>query len=389
MPVQVNRWARVEDFNPLGSHQTLAYLRSKKYKIPRDRKTRKETTGKDALVQLIKTYPEDRVLRLVLESRHLNKAIGYLDDSRLGRDGKFHPTYTFAPDTGRLASINPNFQNQPKHGVDEELATAIRETIVPSPGMVLVELDWKAIEAVLTGYFAGDEGYAKLSLLDSHSFLGWHIKARSDSTFPNPPHPDDPDLERLLKGFKRSHPMERELAKKVNHATSYGMGPKHLSDVLKITKAKAAEIMKIKDEASPKVAEWKAVIRRRAHFDGFLENPFGYRRYFTDIFRKDKQGGWHLGDEANKCLAFLPQSTGAAMLRTIIPRLREVQGYAVTFFPLVPIHDAILLEVQDDGVSPNGVTQGVKALMEQNWVELGGLSIPVDVKMGVNWAEMK
>jgi DNA polymerase I-like protein with 3'-5' exonuclease and polymerase domains len=389
MPVQVNRWARVEDFNPLSSQQTLAYLRDKKYKIPRDRKTRRETTGKDALVQLVKTYPEDRVLRLVLESRHLSKAIGYLDDSRLGRDGKFHPTYTFAPDTGRLASINPNFQNQPKGGVDEELATAIRETIVPSPGMVLVELDWKAIEAVLTGYFAGDEGYIRLSLLDSHSFLGWHIKSRSDSSFPNPPSPNDPNLERLLKGFKRDHPVERELAKKVNHATSYGMGPKHLSDVLKITKSKALEIMKIKDEASPKVAEWKAVIRRRAHFDGFLENPFGYRRYFSDVFRKDKSGQWHLGDEANKCLAFLPQSTGAGMLRAVVAKLPMVRGYREDWFPLVPIHDALLLEVQSEKSVVDRVKNAIREIMEVPWVELGGLSVPVDIKQGTNWAEMR
>ena len=383
------RWGKAEQWNPLSNDQVKAYCKAHGYKLPRDRKTRKETTSKDALTQLIKQHPEDRVLRLVLEARHLSKAIGYLDDSRLGRDHKFHPTYTFAPDTGRLASINPNFQNQPKHGVDEELAHAIRETIVPSPGMVLVELDWKAIEAVLTGFFAGDEDYSRLSLVDSHSFLAWHIKYAGGEGEP-PPSASHPDLARLLSDFKSCNGPLREKAKRVNHATSYGMGPKHLSDLLKIKKSEAVKIMKIKDEASPKVAEWKAEIRRRAHYDGFLENPFGYRRYFTDVFRKSRwTGKWTLGEEANKCLAFLPQSTGAAMLRLVIAELPTVWGYGTKWHPLVPIHDAVLFEVQDAPDVARRVIKGVTTLMEHDWEELGGLSIKVDGNKGLSWGEMK
>lgn len=386
--VRYSRWAKTEPFNPLSNDQVKAYCKAQGFKLPRDRKTRRETTGKEGLTQLIKKHPEDRVLRLVLEARHLSKAIGYLDDSRLGRDHKFHPTYTFAPDTGRLASINPNFQNQPKHGVDEELANAIRETIVPSPGMVLVELDWKAIEAVLTGYFASDEDFIRLSLTDSHSFLAWHILHR-EGKVDTPPLASDPDLDRLLKGFKSQWGPERELAKKVNHGTSYGMGAKHLSDLLKITKAEALKIMKIKDEASPKVTAWKADIRKRAHYDGFLENPFGYRRYFTDVFRKNRYSGkWTLGEEANKCLAFLPQSTAAAMLRIVISKLPTVSGYGVQWYPLVPIHDAVLFEVQDGDACVDRVTTGVRRLMEVQWEELGGLSIEVDGKSGPSWAKM-
>jgi DNA polymerase-1 len=386
--IRTKRWAFCEDFNPLSSHQVLDYCRGRKYKIPLDRKTRRPTTAKDGLATLIKRYPQDRVLWSVLEARALSKAIGYLDDSRLGADGKFHPTYTFAPDTGRLASINPNFQNQPNHGVADELATAIRRTVVPSPGMALVELDWKAIEAVLTGYFAGDQGFIRLSLEDSHSFLGWHILHHKRTDFPSPPSPTDPDLGKRLALFKRDHPMDRELAKRVNHATSYGMGPRHMSNLLKISLTQAQEILRIKDAASPKVAAWKNTIRRQAHSQGFLENPFKYRRYFTHVFSKDhRTGEWKLGDEANKCLAFLPQSTAAGMLRETLLLVSEVQRVLhPSFGMLVPIHDAILLEVRE-GMREE-VTAKVKEIMQRPWVELGGLSIPVDVKWGSSWGDM-
>jgi DNA polymerase-1 len=384
--VLVNKWAKVKDFNPLSSQQVLEYLRYKGYKIPRDRVTRKETTGKDSLAKLIKQHPMDPMLRLVLEARHLSKAIGYLDDSRVGRDGRFHPTYTFAPDTGRLASINPNFQNQPKHGVDQELADAIRETIIPSPGFVLVELDWKAIEAVLTGWFAGDAGFQRLSLLDSHSYLGWHILHRRSDVGP-PPDIHDPRLGSLLADFKKAHPKFREIAKKVNHATSYGMGPKHLSEVLECTITEAGELLRIKDESSPLVAKWKKTIQQQAHKEGFLENPFGYRRYFFEVYKKDARGEWVLGSEARKALAFLPQSTAAGMLRATLGNLPRLPGYCRDWYPLVPIHDAIVLEVpegQDERWVPP-----VRALMEKDWAELGGLSIKTDVKIGSNWAHMK
>ena len=388
MSRKVKRWAKAEDFNPLSSNQVLAYCREKGYKIPLNRKTRKPTTGKEGLAKLVKNYPGDQLLPKVLEARQLSKAIGYLDDSRLGRDGKFHPTYTFAPDTGRLASINPNFQNQPKGGVEAALARAIRETIVSSEGFLLVELDWKAIEAVLTGWFAVDKDYIRLSVLDSHSHLGWWIAHETEGFVP-PPLLDDPNLEDALKMFKRERPALRELAKKINHASNYGMGPKHMAEALKITIPEAVNLMKIKDKSAPKVAEWKQKVRLQAHNEGFLENPFGYRRYFFEVFKKDAQGQWRPGDEANKALAFLPQSTAAAMCRGAVLDIAELVEPNLppdSFHVLVPIHDSFLLEVRE-GVVDRAI-ELVKSVMEKPWEELGGLSIKVDVKRGRNWAEM-
>ncbi|MGH7273844.1 MAG: DNA polymerase, partial [Nitrospiria bacterium] len=165
----VKRWALEEDFNPLSPLQVMHYLKHMKYKLPMDRKTRKPTTGKEGLSFLSRKYG-DQLLTHTLTSRRLSKARSYLDDTYLAKDGRLHPTFTTRPDTGRLSSLAPNLQNQPHHGVDQELVDIIRSTIIPSPGMVFVELDWKAIEAVLTGWFAGDEGFITLSLQDSHSY---------------------------------------------------------------------------------------------------------------------------------------------------------------------------------------------------------------------------
>ncbi len=65
------RWAKAKPFNPLSPPQVLAYLRSKGYKIPKDRKTRKPTTNDEALNQVLRNV-RDPLLELVLEARGLS-----------------------------------------------------------------------------------------------------------------------------------------------------------------------------------------------------------------------------------------------------------------------------------------------------------------------------
>jgi len=389
----VNRWALCEPFKATSTQQVQAYLKYMKYRIPVDRKTRRPTTGKDAISTIIRQHPEDRLLPLVLEARGLKKAEGYLDDTRLGRDGKFHPTFTTKPDTGRLASVNPNFQNQPNHGVDNELALAIRRTIMPSPGMLLLELDWKAIEAVLTGWFAGDEGFMKLSMSDSHSYLAWAILFHKGIVKDIPPEMTNPELGAILKTFRMEWedykllPGKPEgirfLAKKCNLGGSYGLQAKHQADILGCSVSDARELIEIRKVMAPMVTAWQEATQRLAHRQGFLENPFGYRRAVFNVFTKDKNGVWRQGEEANKALAFLPQSTAAGMLRETLLRVHNLPGCGEVFFPLVPIHDALLLEVREAYVAE--VREQIRAIMERPWEELGGLSIKVDAKVGQNW----
>lgn len=166
------------------------------------------------------------------------------------------------------------------------------------------------------------------------------------------------------------------------------MGPKHLSELLRCSITDAVDILRAKDASAPLVARWQKGILAQAHKAGYLENPFGYRRAFWHVFEKNKDGSLNPhGGEANKVLAFLPQSTAAGMLRESLIRVADLQRELGCFWMLVPIHDAILLEVREDQVV--GVQARVKEVMEREWPELNGLSIKVDVKTGLNWGEMQ
>jgi len=377
------RWAKREPFNPVSSTQVMAYLKLKGYKVPVDRKTRKPTSGEDAIVEILR-HNQDPLLERVLEARHLKKALGYLLDTALGQDGAFHPIYTFRPETGRLSSIRPNMQNVPNGGVDEELARAIRSCIVPSrPGRVLLECDWKAMEAVLTGFFAGDDEYIAASQKDSHAWFAGYLLLEQ-GVIKEVPSPKSEGFMDFASWVKKDFKEVRSLAKKVNLATGYGMKWPLLAATLRCSAAEAKRYLEIKDKMAPKLKAWKEATWREAHAKGFLETPFGYVNFFWDVLRV-KSGKASLGKEANAALAFRPQSSGAAMLRETMLQLDSHDGEAFDF--LVPIHDAILVETWERDVEyAKGV---ICSAMGRPWPELGGLAIQADAKAGSRWSEME
>lgn len=377
------RWAQQLPFNPLSPKQVLSYLKFKGYKIPRDRKTQKPTTNDEALRMILRNNP-DELLETVLEARALNKALGYLSEAAVGADGKFHPIFTFKPETGRLSSVRPNMQNVPNGGVDQELAIAVRSCIIPSrPGRVLVECDWRAMEAVLTGWFAGDQEYIAASKKDSHSWFAGYILL-ADGQIKEVPSPLADDFMDFASWVKKEHKVLRALAKKVNLATGYGMKKGLLASTLHCTAAEAQRYLDIKDSMAPKLKAWKEATWREAHSKGYLETPFGYVNYFWDVLRV-KAGKATLGKEANAALAFRPQSSGAAMLREVMLSLDGLDGKLFDY--LVPIHDAILVECAEKDAEQ--VSRVIRQEMGKPWPELGGLIIEADCKVGVNWGSMQ
>jgi DNA polymerase I-like protein with 3'-5' exonuclease and polymerase domains len=270
-------------------------------------------------------------------------------------------------------------------GVEGQIAKLIRASIVPDPGKVLIEFDWKAIEAVLTGWFANDPGYIRLSLLDSHGFYTSFL-LHDEGKIPKPFEADDPDLPSKLKWLKEHYELERALGKKINLALGYGMGPRLLARLLRCSPRDAVRFIRIKDVMAPLITAWKLETQKQAHYDRKLVNPFGLVRYFFSVFSKTKSGEWRAAEEANEALAFLPQSTAAAMLRWVLAELGSLEEEG-GFELLIPIHDAIILQTSPSNVER--VISIVKSVMERKWPELRDLQIKVSVKVGQNnWAEM-
>lgn len=384
-------WAQRLDFNPMSPPQVMAYLKHNRYKIPIARGTGKETTDDEGLNGLLTHHcPDDLVLPRVLRLRRLRKGLGYLSDKYLGSDGRFHPLYTFLPKTGRLSAKAPNIMNQPKgrgSDIEKEIAKAIRECFLPFPGDVLVEIDWKAIEALLVGFFANDPTYIRAAKLDIHSALGAMIAKEEDRL--NHEIYDwswsDERLREFFGWFKTHFKTDRDRGKRKNHAGNYGQGYKSLARDLECSWQEAKFLSEVCDRTWPKIPEWRHKTRMQAHYEGRLTNPFGYPLDFFEVFAK-RDGKWRPGKEANECLAFMPQSTGAAMLREALLYLiahEKDMNYKV----LAPIHDSALLSVPEARVQE--VSQFVAAYMTRPWEELDGMRVDVEVEVGPHLAAME
>ena len=381
--IPTTRWARVDDWSPNSPLQVKEYLKAKGYRIPKHRITKAETTNEEALLEILRTHASDSVLSKVVEARHLGKAIGYLYDTYLGRDGRLHPRYTFLPKTGRLSSKAPSIMNIPqgrKGDIMKEVADAIRGAIIPTPGYILAEFDWKAIEALLVGYFANDPAYMRLSKLGVHAYMACQgLGIPVDLT------QSDGDLLALFGRVKKENPTEYAAFKKTNHAFNYGQGIYNLAKDLKCDLPTAKHYVDIIEKAAPLVAKWKEDTRRRAHAEGRLVNPFSYSMSFFEIYTK-RDGEWVLGKEASECLAFLPQSTAAAMLREVLVDLGEHPDEGVKFNLLAPTHDSITLEILP--AYEREIMVLVRDMMERSWGELGGLSVETEAKVGMALSDM-
>ena len=387
--VLVTRYALISPFEPTSSKQVLDYLRFKGYEIPTNPKTKQPSTDKKSVAKLLRLHPTDPVLQRLKMIRGYSKVIGDLQDTYIHSDGRFHTVFTLDVGTGRMASGAPNLMNQPQGRTEEERERALaqRSSIIPSEGFVLISRDWRAIEAQLVAYFADDPDYARIGLLGSHAYYASHLLGK-----PVPLSLPDDELGRRFDFIKKTEPIY-PLAKKANLALNYGMGPYLLAEELVVEFEEARRLIAVHENMAPKVKAWKEKTRLLAHKERTLRNPFGWvSPYFFDIFRKtarfDEEGRqiWEpRGKQANQVLAFLPQSTGAAMLKEVWLALDDLLRDDHDFHLLIPVHDEILAEARIGTEAKYHAL--MRAAMERAWPELGGLTIATEGKKGFNWSE--
>ena len=127
-----------------------------------------------------------------------------------------------------------------------------------------------------------------------------------------------------------------------------------------------------------KIKKWQRDVLELAHRQCYLENPFGHRHYFWDVF--NIKG--NLGTQAKDALAELPQSTAASIYKEVMVRLRpELANYL-----RAPIHDELLFELPEN--EQDDLIAEIVTEMERPIPELGGLAIGVEWSAGKRWGEM-
>lgn len=438
--IPVTRWYWQEPFNPDSNPQILAYLRHRGHVPGKAKKTRKDTTNRETLERLEKTT-KDPFYRTLLNYRAVQKVKStYVDgtERRLDAHDRVHPEPTFKPSTQRLSYINPNITNviSDRQGPDA-LAAGYRRCVVAAPGCRLVEVDYSGIEAVEVGWFCRDPQYLRLAKLGVHAGLASHVLGR-----PYDPRWSETDLAAYFKAIKKAPKGSPEdvaynRSKRFIHGFSYGLSLRGMilqfPEIFPTLKV-ATHYAEIFHTMAPSVAAWQQTVRQlaaRQHYLGGSDHPFRYKHWFWSVFTYQKvstaqyyailkryagheanapvlsmNGQFFrigLGEDSKRCIAFLPQSTAAGVLKEAMLRLFDSESpsyigdayYGQT--PLrAPIHDSLLLEIPDrvfDRVYEAVCCEMLRPIVQQPCPEEWGmgpfLTVGVAAKVGHNWQQME
>ena len=360
-----------EGFNPASNKQLQELLYSKLGLPPQiNRKTGRITTDEDSLRQLDQRT-NNPILKRILEFRRYSKLLGTYANVELSKDGRIRTSYDpTGTVTWRLSSYSShlggggNLQNIPKRA-DE--GGALRRLFMADPGFIMVAADYRQAEAMVVAWLARDEELKELFLSggDVHWWTTQRIFNLGDRDF------DDPE-----------HNKFREISKVGVHADNYEVGPRTLQQHFRgygidFTFSECKDLLQSLRAARPFVQEWKRRVIEKIDTDRTLITPLNRKRIFY---------GRRGPDLYRAALAFVPQSTVGELtllgMRNIYERLNEAQL-------LMNVHDEVVLQVPEK-TDMESLDFRLRECMELP-LTIGEetLTIPIEIKTGPNWGELK
>lgn len=330
------------------------------------RKTGTVTTDEAALHKLAKQYPNP-VFDLILHIRGQRKLLSTYLESSTDADGRFRCSYIlFGTETGRIASkqsvygTGGNLQNVPK-GI-------AREIFIPDEDKMFISADLSQAEARVVAYLADETRLIKAFE------AGGDVHRRVASIMFDKP--ED----------KVTH-KERELGKRIVHASNYGMGAGKMAELSDISYHEAEEKMNLYHNHFPKIRIWHMEIERQLKKTRTLTTPLGRKRMFF--------GRWNAA-LLRDAYAYIPQSTVADI--TLRGMLNLYIYLPVECDIVFNIHDEIVIQVPIDdpimsGCGNEGWHKKIKEIVIKRMtipiqIKERTLVIPISIKIGMNWNEV-
>jgi hypothetical protein len=229
----------------------------------------------------------------------------------------------------------------------------IRRTIVPDPGMILIEVDLKQADAQIVAWEANDEPLKSLFRQGIDIYT-----ERQTGIWSNP-----------------GLPSSRQIRKNCIHSVNYGAAYRTLAERYVGTEAAARHFIESWFDYHPAIHEWQ----RRIEWEmtqsrtPSIRNIYGYRRLYA------------CPTPLTQPLAWLGQSTVARVNKEMLLALATLEP---TVQILMPHHDSVLLQV------PVGLTPDIfPKLLELCAITVpykdDPLVIPCDLKYSdQSWGDM-
>ncbi|MDR3707887.1 MAG: DNA polymerase I [Capsulimonadaceae bacterium] len=349
----------------IGSPKQLQVVLFEKLGLPHGKKTK---TGYSTDSEVLESLAAQGhvVAERIIEWRELTKLKSQYADALPTLvnpvDGRIHTTLNqTVASTGRLSSTNPNLQNIP---IRTEVGREIRKGFVASPGNVLLAADYSQIELRIFAHITHDPELVRTFK------AGEDIHRRTAALV-------------FGVGEDEVSPEQRRRAKTVNFAVIYGMGDVRLAAELGVDRATAGEWKKRYFASYPGVKEYSEQVLDFARANGFVQTLLGRRRYAPDINSLVAQ----FRTAAEREAVNMPvQGTCADIIKLAMLRAdRALRDRRLHASMILQVHDELLFECPEGEVQDLGKL--VSDAMESAF-DLGDVPLKVDVKTGLNWAQM-
>jgi DNA polymerase-1 len=312
------------------------------------------------------------IVEKIVEHRRLSRLKDAYADSlpRLvnPETGRVHTSFSqVSASSGRVVSSNPNLQNIPvRTGLGREIRKAFvadgSDAIVPGPS-VLLSADYSQIELRVLAHVTGEP-----ALVEAFA-SGEDVHALTAARLYGVP------LEEVTTGMRR-------VGKTLNYGVIYGMTGYRLALEAGIDRSEATQFVRRHREQYPAVRAYFERTLREAEEKGYVETPFGRRRYLPDLRSRNRQRR----EAARRAAENMPnQGMVAEIIKLAMlgvhARLRE---RGMNSRMLVQVHDELLLEVSEAELAE---VAGLVVGEMEGAVELS-VPLEVETKYGRSWGEM-
>lgn len=327
-----------------------------------------DSTAKNALEELVLQDNHHPVIDVIIDLKGLTKRqSGYLAGGTGGwtkffePDQRIHPSMKISrTDTGRLASEEPNCQNQPNyvhiHGLDDECSdskckhhyanafginteNAFHDLVKAGPGKGIMNVDWSQLEVWVLAYRlledTGDNTLLEVleSGVDIHLFMARKMWPEID------PELDD-------KTWKATHPDLRRRAKTAVFGIGYGLTEQGFMNREHCTLEEAEEVISRYKKIVAGLPVFFKMIRKALYERGYVENIFGRRRHikYLSVLKAMGQIG-ELEGAIRQAINFPIQSGGSdlhsmASYQTFKNESLRQRGCGI----ILSIHDSLTFE---------------------------------------------
>lgn len=333
----------------------------------------KVTFDNDKLEALAKNHIRAKLFcNLIIRIRELSKQLDVLNAELY--DGRFLSTYNVAgTETLRLScSEHPFWCGGNAQNIDRNL----RNFFIADEGYVFVQADQQGAEARGVAYLSGDENYIEaVNSADVHTFVAAMTygfpATREYSEKRHPSGRTDTDT-------------YRQVTKATTHGTNYYATPWTVAKNAGIPQEEAETFQMRYFKRFPGVKEWQLDVHKKLQKEGFLLNPFGFKRRFWDRAESDTT--------LREAIANGPQSMIGIITNIGLYKLwLKYEG-----LPGAPVqilangHDASIFQIREDQLSlmPElidllTITVDVKDIKGK----LRSMTIPIEAETGPSWGK--